>query len=176
VLALANFLWTEHVADAQGRELGVHVIDLGPDDSIIQLCTHHWPFPESITGQGIIAVATITWCFEADTTPHAHRLYLTGGAVTGPHALADGLTTMIAQMILPIYLLPCFYRSSRTQPSAENFASVVASCAATLSISPCLPHYSYTILAIRLVELPLVQRVGRERPRVWANSVILTST
>jgi lincosamide nucleotidyltransferase A/C/D/E len=38
------------VADAQGRELDVHVIDFGSDGSIIQLDTQHWPFPRIYHG------------------------------------------------------------------------------------------------------------------------------
>src|SRR5690349_17090297 len=40
------------VADPQGRELDVHVIDLGPDGAIIQLYDPPWAFPASITAEG----------------------------------------------------------------------------------------------------------------------------
>jgi lincosamide nucleotidyltransferase A/C/D/E len=62
------------VADAQGRELDIHVIDFGPDRSLIQLYTHYWPFPESITDQGIIAGATVT-CVSKLTQLRMHTGY-----------------------------------------------------------------------------------------------------
>jgi lincosamide nucleotidyltransferase A/C/D/E len=42
-------------ADAQGRELDVHVIDFGSDGAIIQHYNNPWPFPDAIIGQGSIA-------------------------------------------------------------------------------------------------------------------------
>ncbi len=45
------------VADGQGRELDIHVIDLGPDGAIVQLYDAPWPFTASltaITSQGSI--------------------------------------------------------------------------------------------------------------------------
>lgn len=42
-------------ADARGRELDVHLIDIGPDGSIIQHYDAPWPFPDSIAGRGSIA-------------------------------------------------------------------------------------------------------------------------
>jgi len=48
------------VADGQGRELDVHVIDIGPDGAIIQLYDPPWAFPNAITGQGSIAGAAVT--------------------------------------------------------------------------------------------------------------------
>lgn len=50
------------VADAQGRELDVHVIDLAPDESIVQLYDPPWPFPATVAGitaQGHIAGVTV---------------------------------------------------------------------------------------------------------------------
>jgi lincosamide nucleotidyltransferase A/C/D/E len=43
------------VADSQGRELDVHLIDIGPDGHIIQHYDDPWPLPDSIAGQGRIA-------------------------------------------------------------------------------------------------------------------------
>ena len=47
------------VADPQGRELDVHVIDLGPDGAILQLYDPPWAFPISITAEGGIAGVTV---------------------------------------------------------------------------------------------------------------------
>jgi lincosamide nucleotidyltransferase A/C/D/E len=47
------------VADTAGRELDVHVIEIGADGAIVQHYDPPWPFPSSITGQGSIAGATI---------------------------------------------------------------------------------------------------------------------
>ncbi len=60
--------WVEHggeryptafvLADAQGRELDVHVIDLAPDEGVVQLYDPPWPFPATVAGitaQGYIA-------------------------------------------------------------------------------------------------------------------------
>ena len=61
-------------ADAQGRELDVHVIDFGPDGTIIQLYNTPWPFPDAITGQGSIADATVT-CVSKETQLAMHTGY-----------------------------------------------------------------------------------------------------
>lgn len=37
-------------ADAQRRELDVHVVDIGPDGCIVQHYGARWPFPDSTTG------------------------------------------------------------------------------------------------------------------------------
>lgn len=65
--------WVEHggerlptafvVADAQGRELDVHVIDLAPGRNIVQLYDPPWPFPATVDGisaQGHIAGKTVS--------------------------------------------------------------------------------------------------------------------
>ena len=61
-------------ADAQGRELDVHVINFGPDGTIIQLYNNPWPFPNAITGQGSIADATVT-CVSKETQLAMHTGY-----------------------------------------------------------------------------------------------------
>lgn len=62
------------VADAQGRELDVHIIDFGPDGAIIQHFTNPWPFPDAITGQGSIAGAAVT-CVSKETQLAMHTGY-----------------------------------------------------------------------------------------------------
>lgn len=62
------------VADDQGREMDIHVIDVEPDGSLVQLYTHQWPFPESITDQGIIANATVP-CVSKQTQLLMHTDY-----------------------------------------------------------------------------------------------------
>jgi lincosamide nucleotidyltransferase A/C/D/E len=50
------------VADGAGRELDIHVIDVGPDGAIIQHYDPPWPFPASIassTAQGSITGAAV---------------------------------------------------------------------------------------------------------------------
>src|SRR5262249_32297855 len=47
-------------ADTQGRELDAHVIELGPNGTIIQHYDNPWPFPNAIAGQGSIAGVAIT--------------------------------------------------------------------------------------------------------------------
>ncbi len=61
-------------ADAQGRELDVHVIDFGPDGTIIQLYNTPWSFPQAITGQGSIADATVS-CVSKETQLAMHTGY-----------------------------------------------------------------------------------------------------
>jgi lincosamide nucleotidyltransferase A/C/D/E len=62
------------VADGQGRELDVHVIEIGPDGAIIQLYDPPWAFPGAITGQGSIAGATVT-CVSRETQLAMHTGY-----------------------------------------------------------------------------------------------------
>lgn len=74
-------------ADAHGRELDVHVIDLGSDDAIIQLYNNPWPFPDAITGQGSIAGATVT-CVSRETQLAMHTGYaLPDGQLRDLHLL-----------------------------------------------------------------------------------------
>jgi lincosamide nucleotidyltransferase A/C/D/E len=61
-------------ADAQGRELDVHVIDFGPDGAIIQHYNNPWPFPDAITGQGSIADAAVI-CISKETQLAMHTGY-----------------------------------------------------------------------------------------------------
>ena len=61
-------------ADAQGRELDVHVIDFGSDGAIIHLYNNPWLFPDAITGQGSIAGATVT-CVSKETQLAMHTGY-----------------------------------------------------------------------------------------------------
>jgi len=62
------------VADAQGREIDVHVIDFGPDGSIIQHYNNPWPFPSAIAGQGSIADAAVI-CVSLETQLAMHTGY-----------------------------------------------------------------------------------------------------
>jgi lincosamide nucleotidyltransferase A/C/D/E len=62
------------VADAQGRELDVHVIDIGPYGAIIQLYEPPWAFPDSITGQGNIAGVAVP-CVSKETQLAMHLGY-----------------------------------------------------------------------------------------------------
>jgi lincosamide nucleotidyltransferase A/C/D/E len=62
------------VADTQGRELDVHVIDFGPDGAIIQLYSNPWLFPDAITGQGSIADAAVI-CVSRETQLAMHTGY-----------------------------------------------------------------------------------------------------
>jgi lincosamide nucleotidyltransferase A/C/D/E len=62
------------VADAQGRELDVHVIDIGPDGAIIQLYDPPWAFPVAITGQGSIAGVAVT-CVSKEAQLAMHTGY-----------------------------------------------------------------------------------------------------
>jgi lincosamide nucleotidyltransferase A/C/D/E len=62
------------MADTQGRELDIHVIDIGPDGAIIQLYDPPWAFPNSITGQGSIAGVPVT-CVSRDTQLAMHTGY-----------------------------------------------------------------------------------------------------
>lgn len=61
-------------ADTQGRELDVHVIDIGPDGAIVQHYDHPWPFPDSIAGQGSIAGTAVT-CVSRETQLAMHTGY-----------------------------------------------------------------------------------------------------
>ena len=61
-------------ADAQGRELDVHVIDFGLDGAIIQHFNNPWPFPDAITGQGSIADTVVT-CVSKETQLAMHTGY-----------------------------------------------------------------------------------------------------
>lgn len=64
------------VADTQGRELDVHVIDIGPNGVIVQHYDNPWPFPnaDAITGQGSIAGAAVT-CVSKETQLAMHTGY-----------------------------------------------------------------------------------------------------
>jgi lincosamide nucleotidyltransferase A/C/D/E len=62
------------MADTQGRELDVHVIDIGPDGAIMQLYDPPWAFPNSITGQGSIAGVPVT-CVSRETQLAMHTGY-----------------------------------------------------------------------------------------------------
>lgn len=62
------------VADGRGRELDVHVIDLGPDGAIVQLYDDPWPFPAAITGQGRIT-GTVVSCVSKETQLAMHTGY-----------------------------------------------------------------------------------------------------
>lgn len=62
------------VADSQGRELDVHVIDVAPDGSIVQHYTNPWPFPNVITARGNIAGLAVT-CVSRETQLAMHTGY-----------------------------------------------------------------------------------------------------
>ena len=62
------------VADAQGREIDVHVIDIAPDGRIVQHYDDPWPLPDSITGQGSIAGTDVT-CVSRETQLAMHTGY-----------------------------------------------------------------------------------------------------
>lgn len=61
-------------ADAQDRQLDVHVVDIGPNGAIIQLYDNPWPFPDSITGRGNIAGVAVT-CVSRETQLAMHTGY-----------------------------------------------------------------------------------------------------
>jgi lincosamide nucleotidyltransferase A/C/D/E len=61
-------------ADAQGREIDVHVIDIGPDGRIVQHYDDPWPLPASIAGQGSIAGTDVT-CISRETQVAMHTGY-----------------------------------------------------------------------------------------------------
>jgi lincosamide nucleotidyltransferase A/C/D/E len=61
-------------ADTQGREIDVHVIDIGPDGRLIQHYNDPWPLPDSITGQGRIAGTDVT-CVSKETQLALHTGY-----------------------------------------------------------------------------------------------------
>ena len=61
-------------ADEEGRALDVHVIDFGPDGAIVQHYNNPWPFPEAITGQGIIADTAVT-CVSKEAQLAMHTGY-----------------------------------------------------------------------------------------------------
>jgi lincosamide nucleotidyltransferase A/C/D/E len=60
--------------DPQGRELDVHVIDIGPDGRIVQHYDDPWPLPDAITGQGSIAGMDVT-CVSRETQLAMHTGY-----------------------------------------------------------------------------------------------------
>ncbi len=62
------------VADAQGRELDIHVIDIGQDGAILQLYDPPWAFPDDITGEGSIAGETVP-CVSKETQLAMHTGY-----------------------------------------------------------------------------------------------------
>lgn len=62
------------VADAQGREIDVHVIDIGPDGHIVQHYDDPWPLPAAIAGQGSIAGTDVT-CVSRETQLAMHTGY-----------------------------------------------------------------------------------------------------
>jgi lincosamide nucleotidyltransferase A/C/D/E len=61
-------------ADPQGREIDVHVIDIGPDGRIVQHYDDPWPLPDSIAGQGSIA-GTAVPCVSLKTQLAMHTGY-----------------------------------------------------------------------------------------------------
>jgi lincosamide nucleotidyltransferase A/C/D/E len=61
-------------ADTQGRELDVHVIELGPNGAIVQHYDNPWLFPSAITGQGSIAGVAVT-CVSKETQLAMHTGY-----------------------------------------------------------------------------------------------------
>ena len=61
-------------ADSQGRELDVHVIDIGPDGAITQFYDPPWAFPDAITGEGSISGATVT-CVSKEAQLAMHTGY-----------------------------------------------------------------------------------------------------
>ncbi len=62
------------VADPQGREVDVHVIDIGPDGRIVQHYDDPWPLPDAITGQGSIAGKKVP-CVSKETQLAMHTGY-----------------------------------------------------------------------------------------------------
>ena len=62
------------VADAQGRELDIHIIALAPDDAIIQHYDNQWPFPDAIAAQGSIAGVAVP-CVSRDAQLAMHTGY-----------------------------------------------------------------------------------------------------
>ena len=62
------------VADGQGRELDVHVIDIALDGAIVQIYNNPWPFPAAIGGQGNIAGAIVR-CVSRETQLAMHSGY-----------------------------------------------------------------------------------------------------
>jgi lincosamide nucleotidyltransferase A/C/D/E len=62
------------VADPQGREIDVHLIEIGPDGHIVQDYEDPWPLPDSIAGQGIIAGRTVP-CVSLETQLAMHTGY-----------------------------------------------------------------------------------------------------
>jgi len=62
------------VADAQGREIDVHVISIGPDGRIVQHYDDPWPLPDSIAAQGSIAETGVT-CVSLETQLAMHTGY-----------------------------------------------------------------------------------------------------
>lgn len=62
------------VADAEGRELDVHVISIGSHGAIVQHYDNPWPFPGAISGQGAIAGVAVT-CVSRETQLAMHTGY-----------------------------------------------------------------------------------------------------
>jgi len=62
------------VADGHGRELDVHLIDIGPDGTIVQHYDSPWPIPDAIDGQGSIAGAMVP-CVSKQTQLAMHTGY-----------------------------------------------------------------------------------------------------
>jgi lincosamide nucleotidyltransferase A/C/D/E len=62
------------MADTQGREIDVHVIDFGSDGAIIQYYNNPWPFPDAITGRGSIDGAEVS-CVSKETQLAMHTGY-----------------------------------------------------------------------------------------------------
>lgn len=84
-----QYVWEEHrwvegetgrwptafvAADEAGRALDLHVIDFGPDGTLIQLYNKPWPFPETITAQGRIADIEVP-CISKETQLAMHVGY-----------------------------------------------------------------------------------------------------
>lgn len=61
-------------ADTRGRELDVHVIDIGPAGAIVQHFDNPWPFHDAITGRGSIAGTAVT-CVPKATQLAMHTGY-----------------------------------------------------------------------------------------------------
>lgn len=62
------------LADDQGRELDVHVVDVAPDGALVQLYGDHWPLPASISAQGTID-GTVVSCVSREAQLAMHSGY-----------------------------------------------------------------------------------------------------